>query len=131
MKKLPDTEFDVMMAVWGNPPPVTTTMIMEQIGNERGWPVPALITMLTRLGEKGFIYSEKKGKMRYYYPMVKKAEYIEFITKDFMKKYHGDSFTSFYSTYYDIRMVNDEALEAFVAWVRRHRSDFRRYQADQ
>ena len=32
MKKLPDTEFDVMKVVWDNTPPVTTTMIMEQLG---------------------------------------------------------------------------------------------------
>ena len=41
MKKLPDTEFDVMKVVWDNTPPVTTTMIMDQLGTERGWPVPA------------------------------------------------------------------------------------------
>lgn len=131
MKKLPDTEFDVMKVVWDNTPPVTTTVIMEQLGNERGWPVPALITMLSRLNEKGFIYSEKKGKMRYYYPLIKKADYIEFITKDFMERYHNGVFTSFYSTYYDIRMVSDENLNAFVNWVRQHRGEFRRYRDNQ
>ena len=120
-----------MKVVWDNTPPVTTTMIMEQLGAERGWPVPALITMLTRLSEKGFVYSEKKGKMRYYYPLIKKSDYIEFITKDFMTKYHSDSFTSFYSTYYDVRMISDEALDAFVAWVKRRRGEFRRYHSDQ
>ena len=45
-----------------NTPPVTTTMIMEQLGAERGWPVPALITMLTRLSEKGFVYSESLAR---------------------------------------------------------------------
>ena len=131
MKMLPDTDFDVKKVVWDNTPPVTTTMIMEQLGAERGWPVPALITMLTRLSEKGFVYSEKKGKMRYYYPLIKKSDYIEFITKDFMTKYHSDSFTSFYSTYYDVRMISDEALDAFVAWVKRRRGEFRRYHSDQ
>lgn len=130
MKKLPDTEYEVMKAVWDNTPPVTTTMIMEQIGNEHGWPVPALITMLTRLNEKGFLYSEKKGKMRYYYPLIKKADYIEFATRDFMQKYHNDSFTSFYSTYYDVRMISDEALDKFVAWVKNRRGEFRRYHSD-
>ena len=127
MKKLPDTEYDVMKVIWNNTPPVTTTMIMEQLGNERGWPVPALITMLTRLNEKGFVYSEKKGKMRYYYPLVKKQEYIEFITRDFMDKYHNGSFTSFFATFYDVRMVSDDTLNAFVEWVKARRSEFRRY----
>ena len=42
MKKLPETEFDVMSAIWESTPPVTTTQIMEKIGKERGWAVPAL-----------------------------------------------------------------------------------------
>ena len=62
MKRLPDTEYDVMRVIWTNPSPITTTVIMEKLGRERGWAVPALITMLNRLNEKGFIYSERKGK---------------------------------------------------------------------
>ena len=45
MKKLPDTEYDVMKVIWNNTPPITTTIIMDQLGNERGWPVPALISV--------------------------------------------------------------------------------------
>lgn len=103
---------------------------MELIGKERGWAVPALITMLNRLNEKGFIYSEKKGKMRYYYPLVNYNEYLEFITKDFMSRYFNDSFAKFFSTYYDLRMVSDETLDAFVKWVKERRSEFRRYHSD-
>ena len=29
MKKLPDSEFDIMKVVWANEPPVTTNIIME------------------------------------------------------------------------------------------------------
>lgn len=130
MKKLPETEFDVMSAIWESTPPVTTTQIMEKIGKERGWAVPALITMLNRLNEKGFIYSEKKGKMRYYYPLIKYNEYLEFITKEFMSKYFDDSFARFFSTYYDLRMVSDETLDAFVRWVKECRSEFRRYKSE-
>lgn len=127
MKKLPETEYDVMRVIWTNQAPITTTKIMEELGKERGWAVPALITMLNRLNEKGFIYSEKKGKMRYYYPLIKYNDYLEFITKDFMKRYFGDSFTKFFSTFYDVRMVSDETLDAFVEWVKVRRNEFRRY----
>lgn len=130
VKKLPDTEYDVMHVIWGNTPPITTTTIMEQLGNERGWPVPALITMLNRLNEKGFIYSEKKGKMRYYYPLIQKQEYLEFITHEFMERYHSNSFTSFFATFYDVRMVSDETLNAFVEWVKKRRNEFRRHRPD-
>ena len=130
MKKLPDTEFDVMRVIWSNPSPITTPVIMEQLGKERGWAAPALITMLNRLNEKGFLYSEKKGKMRYYYPLVKKHDYLEFVTNEFIEKYHRGSFTSFFATLFDVRMVSDETLDSFVSWVKQHRREFRRYIPD-
>ena len=73
------------------------------------------------------LYSEKKGKMRYYYPLIKKHDYLEFVTNEFMEKYHGGSFTSFFATLFDLRMVSDETLDSFVAWVKQHRQEFRRY----
>ena len=113
MKKLPDTEFDVMRVIWSNPSPITTPVIM-----------------VNRLNEKGFHYSEKKGKMRYYYPLVKKHDYLEFVTNEFIEKYHGGSFTSFFATLFDVRMVSDETLDSFVSWVKQHRREFRRYIPD-
>ena len=92
--------------------------------------MPALITMLNRLHEKGFLYSEKKGKMRYYYPLIKKHDYLEFVTNEFIEKYHGGSFTSLFATLFDVRMVSDETLDTFVAWVKKHRQEFRRYLPD-
>lgn len=130
MKRLPDTEFDVMKVIWENPSPITTTEIMAKIGRERGWAVPALITMLNRLNEKGFLYSEKNGKMRYYYPLVKKHDYLEFVTNEFMERYHNGSFTRFFATLFDLRMVSDETLDSFVSWVKQHRQEFRRYIPD-
>ncbi len=130
MKKLSETEFDIMKVIWDNPAPATTTLIMNVIGKDRAWQVPALITMLNRLIEKGFIYSEKSSKIRNYYPLVKKQDYLEFITKEFMARYHDDSFVNFFATYYDLRMVSDETLYAFVEWVKKHRSQFRRYYPD-
>lgn len=130
VKKLSETEFDIMKVIWDNPAPVTTTLIMQKIGNERSWQVPALITMLNRLNDKGFIYSDKNGKMRNYYPLIKKQDYLEFITKEFMARYHDDSFVGFFATYYDLRMVSDETLMAFVEWVKKRRAEFRRYYPD-
>jgi len=60
-RKLPDAEFDVMMAVWEGNPPVNTAYLMEMVGRARGWKAPTLISFLVRLEERGYITSEKKG----------------------------------------------------------------------
>ena len=62
MKRLPDAEFDVMACIWQCDAPVTSGEIMRRRGSERGWKTPALITLLNRLIERGFLRSEKPGR---------------------------------------------------------------------
>lgn len=95
LKKIPDAEFEVMKVIWANVPPITTNLLMEQLGNAKGWQKPALITLLVRLTDRGFLRSEKNGKERNYYPLVTKEEYLQFETEHFMKQYHNNSLSSF------------------------------------
>lgn len=62
MKKLPDAEFDIMRVVWANEPPITTAMIMDQLGNERQWKAPTVISLMMRLVERGFCRRKRKGR---------------------------------------------------------------------
>ena len=45
--QLPDTEYDVMCAVWEGTFPLTTAWLMQEIGNLRGWKTPALDKKMT------------------------------------------------------------------------------------
>lgn len=62
LQKLPDTEFEIMKVAWANEPPITTAMVMEQLGNEREWKAPTVISLMMRLVEKGFLRTEKKAR---------------------------------------------------------------------
>ena len=127
MKRLPDTEYEVMHVIWENPSPITTTVIMDKLGNERGWAVPALISMLNRLQKKGFLSSEKNGKMRYYTPLVCEFDYLEFVTKEFLNKYHNGSVERFIATLFDLRDLTDERLQRLVDFCKAHRGDSDRF----
>lgn len=35
LKKLPDAEFDIMKVVWENSEPITTSIIMQQLGRKK------------------------------------------------------------------------------------------------
>jgi predicted transcriptional regulator len=127
MKRLPDTEYEVMHVIWENPSPITTTTIMDKLGNERGWAVPALISMLNRLQKKGFLTSEKNGKMRYYTPLIREFDYLEFVTKEFLQKYHKNSMEHFVSALCDLRKITDDQLAKLNDFVRAHRNDTERF----
>jgi predicted transcriptional regulator len=121
LKKLPDTEFAIMKVVWANQPPITTNMIMEQLGNERAWKAPTAISLLERLVERGFLKTEKHGKERIYFPLVAKEDYLEFETGNFIKQYHENSFLNLVNTLYDGKQFSNRDLEELLRWVKERR----------
>ena len=121
MKKLPEAEFAVMNAIWSSEPPVTTAQLMRKVGNEKGWKTPALISLVNRLIERGFVSSEKTQKERTYYPLVQKEEYLQFETEGFVQQYHGGSLTSLMASLADTNAMTDEQLEELVHWVQQRR----------
>lgn len=121
MKKLPDAEFDIMKVVWANEPPITTNIIMQQLGNEREWKAQTVISLMLRLVERGFIRTEKNGKERTYFPLISKEEYLKFETGDFMERFHGNSFASLVATLYDENKIKDSDLDQLAKWLKEKR----------
>lgn len=121
MKKLPDAEFEIMKIVWANEPPVTTNMIMDQLGKEKEWKVQTIITLLLRLVERGFIRTEKNGKERTYYPIIKKEDYLKFESGDFMERFHSNSFKSLVATLYNSKKITDNDLDELKKWLEEKR----------
>lgn len=120
-KKLPDTEFEIMKVVWANPPPITTNMVMKQLGNERKWKAPTVISLMLRLVKKGLLRTEKNGKERIYFPLATKDEYLKYETGNFMKLYHENSILSFVTALYDGKKLNDNDIEELMRWVKERR----------
>jgi len=117
-RKLPETEFEVMLAVWNAEPPVNTAYLMEKVGKNHGWKAPTLISFLVRLEERGFITSEKKGKERYYTPSSDKAEYIRYTSEDFVERYHGGSFVSMLESLYKDKKLSEKDIDQLLQWLK-------------
>lgn len=96
MRRLSDTEYEIMDHVWSMTPPFTTASVMEAIGNERGWKMQTAITLLNRLMERGFIRAEKlpKSRERLLYPIITREEYLRYETDSFVSHYHKSSIAS-------------------------------------
>lgn len=117
-KKLPDTEFEVMFAIWNAEPPVNTAFLMEKVGKNHGWKAPTLISFLVRLEERGYITSEKKGKERLYYPTSDKSEYIRITSEDFVSRYHNGSFVSMLEALYKDKKLTEEDIDQLLQWLK-------------
>ena len=116
--QLPDTEYDVMCAVWAGELPITTGYLMQVLGNGRNWKTPTLISFLQRLEERGFLASVKRGRERCYFPLADRKKYMEAVTKRFMEKYHGGSFISLMDAIFPERTLTDEDTDALLDWLR-------------
>jgi len=121
MKKLPDAEFDIMKVVWAHEPPITTSEIMKQLGNDKKWKIQTVVSLMLRLVERGFLRSEKHGKERTYFSLVSKEDYLKFETGNFMKQFHNNSFFNLVSTLYDDEAVTDADIDELLQWVKERR----------
>jgi len=115
--RLPEAEFEVMLAVWDGEAPVTTNYLMKAIGNTKGWKAPTLISFLVRLEHRGFITSCKNGKERFYTPVAKRELYLSEVTEHFVEKYHGGSFVNLLDSLYRDRNFSNEEVDALLEWL--------------
>ena len=119
IRKLPDAEFEVMNALWeSNVSPVNTAYLMENVGKQKGWKAPTLISFLSRLEDRGFIHSEKKGKERYYFVDSVKEDYIRIVTIDFLSKYHSGSFVKMMDLVYGKNSMSSKELDEMLNWLK-------------
>ncbi len=121
MRKLPDAEFDIMKVVWANEPPITTNIIMQQLGNERKWKAQTVISLMSRLAERGFVRTEKNGKERTYFPLIGREDYLRFETGGFMERFHGNSFASLIAALYEGDKLKDGDLDQLAEWLKEKR----------
>jgi len=121
MKKLPDAEFDIMKVVWANEPPITSNIIMQQLGNAREWKAQSAISFMLRLVERGFLRTEKNGKERTYFPLVNKEDYLKFETDNFVKQFHDNSFLNLVTTMYGDKDMSDDDIDELLKWAKERR----------
>ena len=58
-RHLPDSELEVMQIVWQMKPPVSRFVIEEELNKVHHLAPTTILTLLTRLAEKGFFKVEK------------------------------------------------------------------------
>jgi len=118
LKRLPDSEFEIMKVIWRSSSPITTMQIVDKLAEEKKWKPQTVLTMLIRLVEKEFLTSGKNGRERNYTPAVSEADYMQVETGDFMSRYSGNSVGSLIKTMYDGKDITDSDLADLKSWLK-------------
>ncbi|MCL2388395.1 MAG: BlaI/MecI/CopY family transcriptional regulator [Defluviitaleaceae bacterium] len=119
MKKLPDAEFDIMKIVWAKKPPITTSEVMKHLTKE--CKIQTIVSLMQRLTERGFLSSEKKGKERLYFPLVRKDDYLKFESGNFLRQIHDNSFSGLVASLYDGGSLSDADIDELLQWTKERR----------
>ena len=110
IKRLPDSELEIMMIIWEANKSVTSAYVSEKLEGRKDWKITSILTFLSRLVDKGFITSTREGKINIYSAVISEQEYLESESKSFLKKLYGNSLTTFVSTLYKSNAINDDDL---------------------
>ena len=90
MKRLPDTELEVMKALWATGPD-TPRAALEQSLESFHWASNTVNTYLTRLAEKGFVAVRREGKNNLYTPLLSREDYLAFDSRTVLSRLYGSS----------------------------------------
>lgn len=110
LKHLGDAELEIMQAVWRAGEPVQSSYIQQALRSRRDWPLPAVLTALNRLVEKGFLTCERRGRGNWYAPAVSEEAYREFESRGFLQRLYGNSFPALVAALYRGRAIGKEEL---------------------
>ena len=86
MRRLPDAELEVMQAIWACEAPVARAEIEEILFKTHPMAMTTLLTLLSRLAEKGFVRIEKIGRSSRYTPLVSQEDYLSAQSRRFVDK---------------------------------------------
>ena len=98
-KNLPDSELDIMLAVWHGQGPATAPAILEAL--EKPLTASALHSYLKRLEEKGFLACEKEGRVNRYTPLISEEEYRRHAGGAVLEKLYDGSLKTFAAALWD------------------------------
>ncbi len=111
IRRLPDAELEVMQAVWACEAPVARADIDAKLKDTHPMALTTLLTVLTRLADKGFLRIEKQGRSARYIPLVRREEYLAQQSRRFLEKLCGGSLPAFAAALCDSGLSREELAE--------------------
>lgn len=117
MRRLPDSELEVMMAIWSYDHPVTRAEIEQQINREQKASATTILSFLSRLEEKGFVSVKKQGKTNIYKAKISKKKYLGEESKSILNRMYESSLKNFVTAFYDGKQVSNEEIEELQSFL--------------
>lgn len=106
INRLPDAELAVMQAVWSFERAVSRLDIETVLEDSYPMAPTTILTLLSRLEERGFLQVTKQGRSNLYTPLIERANYLASQSRSFLDKLCGGDMQVFATA------LNDSGLSA-------------------
>ena len=111
MKRLPESELEIMQIIWKEETPVSRITIEHSLQEKHPLAPTTILTLLTRLCEKGFLSLKKDGRSNLYEPLITEREYLACESRSFLDRMFGGSIAGFAMALCDSGIKKEELEE--------------------
>ena len=111
IKRLPESELEIMQIIWKEPAPVSRILIEERLQQEHPLAPTTILTLLTRLCEKSFLKMKKEGRPNYSYPVITEKQYLASARRSFLDRLFQGSVANFAAALNDGGVKKEELEE--------------------
>lgn len=111
IKRLPDAELAVMQAIWECTPPVSRADLEARLLPMHPMALTTLLTLLSRLTDKGLLTTEKIGRSNCYTPTLTQEAYLSSQSRRFFTQLCKGNVSTFASALCDSGMSKEELEE--------------------
>lgn len=116
--KISEAEMEIMKIIWAKNNQVTTADILEELPKENSWKTTTVMTLISRLVEKGILSVNKVGKLNHYTTKVTEEEYKAIQTDNFLEDMHKGSVRNFMATLFNNKKISKKDISELKDWLK-------------
>ncbi len=109
--RLPDSELDVMLALWNGHPDMTRMEIEEFVNQKKSLAPTTILSLLSRLEKKNFVSVRKSGKTNLYTALISQSAYQRQESRSVLEKLYGNSLKNFVASLYQGRKIEEKEIQ--------------------
>ena len=120
IQQVSDSELELMRIIWDNGGSALYAQIMEElVRTGHSWQKNTVITLLSRLVEKGLLRTNKIGRRNEYTAIVSEEDYQAAQTRTFLNKLYEGSAKGLVATLIQKEMLSAEDYEELIIGIDR------------
>ena len=108
-ERISEAEHAIMEVIWDRHP-VSATDICGEICEPRGWSMPTVKTLLSRLVGKGALATEPDGRRFLYTPLIERVDYVDGESRRLVDRLFGGRAASLFAHLAESEALTDEDL---------------------